>query len=91
MSSSGKRYSREYKIEVVRRVQNQKEVANELGVAPNTFSRWMRQLRDEKAEAFLARAVRRRRVVGAVNVARDCLLTIQNGWVLEHVRQELLT
>ena len=56
MSSSGKRYSREYKIEVVRRVQitgqSQREVAQELGISPNTLSRWMRQFRDDKAEAF---------------------------------------
>ena len=56
MSSSHKRYSREFKMEVVRRVQvtgqRQVEVAKELGIVPNTLSRWMRQFRDEKAEAF---------------------------------------
>ena len=56
MSSSHKRYSREFKLEVVRRVQvtgqRQVEVAKELGIVPNTLSRWMRQFRDEKAEAF---------------------------------------
>ena len=56
MSPFQKRYSREFKLKVVRRVQvtgqRQKDVANELGIAPNTLSRWMRQFRDEKAEAF---------------------------------------
>jgi transposase-like protein len=56
MSSSQKRYSREFKLEVVRRVQvtgqRQIEVARELGISPNTLSRWMRQFRDEKTEAF---------------------------------------
>lgn len=53
MGSSHKRYSREFKLEVVRRVlvtgQRQIGVAEELGIAPNTLSHWMRQFRDEKA------------------------------------------
>lgn len=56
MSSSNKRYSREFKLEIVRRIQatgqSQAEVARELDVAPNTISRWMRQYREQKAEAF---------------------------------------
>lgn len=56
MSTSQKRYSREFKLETVRRIQatglSQAEVARELDVSPNTISRWMRQFRDEKAEAF---------------------------------------
>lgn len=56
MSSSQKRYSREFKLETVRRIQatglSQAEVARELDISPNTISRWMRQFRDEKAEAF---------------------------------------
>jgi len=56
MSPSQKRYSREFKLEVVRRIQvtgqSQSEVARELGISPNTLSRWMRQYRDDKAEAF---------------------------------------
>jgi len=56
MSPSHKRYSREFKLEVVRRVQvtgqSQAQAAKELGITPNTLSRWMRQFRDEKAEAF---------------------------------------
>ena len=56
MSSSRKRYSREFKLEVIRRVlatgQSQAQVAKELGITANTLSRWMRQHREEKAEAF---------------------------------------
>jgi len=56
MSPSRKRYSREFKLEVIRRVQetgrSQAQVAKELGLAPNTLSRWMRQFRDEPADAF---------------------------------------
>ncbi len=56
MSPSRKRYNREFKLEVIRRVQetgrSQAQVAKELGLAPNTLSRWMRQFRDEKAESF---------------------------------------
>ena len=43
---------------MVRRVQvrgqSQIEVARELGIAPNTLSRWMRPFRDEQAESFFA-------------------------------------
>jgi transposase len=56
MSSSQKRYSREFKLEVVRRIletgRTQAEVTRELGIAANTLSRWMRQFRTEKAEFF---------------------------------------
>jgi len=56
LSSSNKRYSREFKLEVVRRIQSsgqsQAGMARELDVAPNTVSRWVRQFRDEKSEAF---------------------------------------
>ena len=56
MSSSGKRYSREFKLEVIRRVREtgrtQAQVAKELGIAANTLSRWVRQFGNEKAEAF---------------------------------------
>ena len=56
MSTSNKRYSREFKLEIVRRIQatgqSQAEVARELDVAPNTISRWMSQYREQKAEAF---------------------------------------
>jgi len=45
MSSPRKRYSREFKLEVVRRVRetgrSQAEVAKELGISANTLSRWM--------------------------------------------------
>lgn len=56
MSNPRRRYSREFKLEVVRRVQEmgrtQAQVAEELGVTPNTISRWMKQFRAEKDEAF---------------------------------------
>ena len=56
MSSSHKRYSRKFKLEVIRRLQEtgriQAQTAKELGVTPNTLSHWMRQHRDEKTEAF---------------------------------------
>ncbi len=56
MSSSRIRYSREFKLEVVRRVEEigrtQAQVAEELGISANTLSRWGRQFRDEQAEAF---------------------------------------
>ena len=59
MSASQKRYSREFKIELVRRIQEsgrtQAEVAKELGIAANTVSRWVRQYRREKTEAFPGR------------------------------------
>jgi transposase len=56
MSTTRKRYSREFKLEVVRRVhetgQSQAQVSKELGVSANTLSRWMRQFRSDKVEAF---------------------------------------
>ena len=59
MSASQKRYSREFKIELVRRIQEsgrtQSEVDKELSIAANTVSRWVRQYRSEKNEAFPGR------------------------------------
>jgi len=56
MSVSRRRYSREFKLEVVRRVQEQgrtqAQVAEELGVSANTINRWMKQFRQQKDEAF---------------------------------------
>ena len=56
MSGSRRRYCREFKLEVVRRVQelgqSQAHVAEELGISANTVNRWMKQYRQEKAEAF---------------------------------------
>lgn len=56
MSPYRRRYSRELKLEVIRRVhetgRSQAQVAKELGISTNTLSRWMRQHREEKAEAF---------------------------------------
>ena len=49
MSSSRRRYSREFKLEVIRRVhetgQSQAQVAEDLGISANTLSRWMKQAR----------------------------------------------
>ena len=54
MSSSPRRYSREFKLEVVRRVQetgrSQAQLAWDLGVSANTISRWISQHRKEKTE-----------------------------------------
>ena len=56
MSVSRRRYSREFKLEVVRRVQElgrtQAQVAEELGVSANTINRWVKQFRQEKDDAF---------------------------------------
>jgi transposase len=56
MSGSRRRYSGEFKLEVVRRVQElgrtQAQVAEELGVSANTINRWMKQSRQEKDDAF---------------------------------------
>jgi len=56
MSGTRRRYSREFKLEVVRRVQelgrSQAQVAEELGVSANTINRWMKQFGQEKDEAF---------------------------------------
>ena len=56
MNSSGRRHSRQFKLEVVRRVQetgrSQAQIAKELGIGANTLSRWMRQYRDSQDEAF---------------------------------------
>ena len=56
MSSSRRRYSREFKLEVVRRIQElgrtQAQVAEELGVSANSVNRWMKQFRQQKDEAF---------------------------------------
>ena len=56
MSGSRRRYSREFKLEVVRRVQElgrtQAQIAEELGVSANTINRWMKEFGREKEEAF---------------------------------------
>ncbi len=56
MSASRRRFSREFKFEVIRRVQEtgrtQSQVAEELGVSANTVCRWMKQYSTEKVEAF---------------------------------------
>jgi transposase len=56
MNSSRRRYSREFKLEVIRRVRDsgvsQAQVAKDLGISPNTLSRWIKQFREEKGEAF---------------------------------------
>lgn len=49
-------HSRELKLEAVRRVLEsglpQNQVARELGLSPNTHSRWKRQYQAEQKEAF---------------------------------------
>ena len=56
MSSSRKSYSREFKLETIRRLratgQSQAEVAKELGISANTISRWHQQYKAEKTESF---------------------------------------
>ena len=56
MSPSRRRYSREFKLEAVRRVEetgrSQAQVAEELGISANTLSRWMRLFRSDPDEAF---------------------------------------
>lgn len=56
MSTPRRRFSRELKLEAVRRVQEtgrtQAQVAEELGVSANTVCRWMKQFRAEKADPF---------------------------------------
>jgi transposase len=56
MSTPRRRFSREFKLEAVRRVQEtgrtQAQVADELGISANTLCRWMKQYRADKAEPF---------------------------------------
>lgn len=56
MSSPRRRFTREFKLEVVRRIhetgQTQAQVAEELGISANSVSRWVNQFRNEKAESF---------------------------------------
>ncbi len=56
MSTPRRRFSRELKLEAVRRVQEtgrtQAQVAEELGVSANNLCRWIKQFRSEKAEPF---------------------------------------
>ena len=56
MARSRRTYSREFKIEAVRRVVEdgvpQSHVAKELGVSANTLASWKRQLLDDSQHAF---------------------------------------
>jgi transposase len=56
MGSSCKRYSREFKVETVRKIletgQSQAEVARELDISANAVCRWKRQYQVEQKEAF---------------------------------------
>jgi transposase len=56
MGSPRKRYSREFKIETVRKIletgQSQAEVARELDISANTVCRWKQQYQVEQKEAF---------------------------------------
>lgn len=56
MAGTRKRYTREFKVEAIRRViedgQPQKQVADDLGVSPNTLSSWKRKYLDDPTHAF---------------------------------------
>ena len=56
MSTPRRRYSRDFKLVAVRRVQqtgrSQSQVAEELGVSANTLCRWMKEYLAEKADPF---------------------------------------
>ena len=56
MSGSRRRYTREFKIEAIRRMvedgQAQKTVADDLGVNVNTLAAWRRQLLADPTHAF---------------------------------------
>ncbi len=56
MSGSRRRYTREFKIEAIRRMvedgQAQKTVADDLGVNVNTLAAWKRQLMGDPVHAF---------------------------------------
>ena len=56
MSNNRSKYSREFKIEAVKRViedgQMQSQVARDLGIHPGTLSLWTRQFRKDPAHAF---------------------------------------
>ena len=56
MKTPRRRFTRELKLEAVRRVQEtgrtQAQVAEELGVSSNTLCRWMKEYRTEKADPF---------------------------------------
>ena len=59
MSGSRRRYTREFKIEAIRRMvedgQAQKTVADDLGVNVNTLAAWKRQLTDDPAYRVLSK------------------------------------
>ncbi len=56
MKTPRRRFTRELKLEAVRRVQEtgrtQAQVAEEIGVSSNTLCRWMKEFRAEKADPF---------------------------------------
>ena len=56
MSVSRRRFSREFKLEVIRRVQEtgrtQAQIAEELDISANTICRWIKQFGQDKAESF---------------------------------------
>ncbi len=56
MISPRRRDGREFKLEVVRRVQetgrSQAQVAKEFGISANTLGRWIRQFRAEQNSSF---------------------------------------
>ena len=76
MSVPRRHFSREFKLEAIRRVQEtgrtQSEVAEELSVSANTLCRWMKQYRAEKAEPFpgKGRQKRERQAVAQYRLSR---------------------
>ena len=56
MAESRRKYTREYKLEAVRRVVESDEpasqVARALGIRPEMLHTWVRKFKDEAAEAF---------------------------------------
>lgn len=56
MGKRGRRFSREFKLEAVRLIveegRTQKEVAEELGVNPQSLYRWRQELEADAEEAF---------------------------------------
>jgi len=56
MSGPRSRYTREFKIEAIRRIvedgQSQKQVADDLGINVNTLGAWKRQLLADPVHAF---------------------------------------
>jgi transposase len=56
MSGARRRYSREFKIDAIRRIiedgQTQQHVARDLGVSANTLAAWKREYLEDREQAF---------------------------------------